>query len=424
MRGGLARMSSASLFAEAKPYRVSEINEAANQLLQEGFSSIWVQGEISGWKPASSGHIYFALKENEAARVDCAMWQSFASRLPIDVEFKDGLAVLAHGKLGIYKNSGRYQLYVDKLAPQGLGAAEEALRRLREKLLKLGYFDAARKRLLPPFPTRVAIVTSASGAAIRDMIVVLGKLAPMIEIIVVSVRVQGDGAAAEIVTALERLNQWHTAGSLILDAIIVGRGGGSTEDLQAFNDEHVARAIFLSAVPVVSAVGHEIDFVISDQVADVRAATPTHAAEILSKAWSRIEQLLVDRRQRLAMALFARHERAMQRLLELANRRPLVKPLERIRERQQRLDEIEQRSRIGIKRFLERKQDRTTAISQRLAALSPMNVLARGYSLTLMGDCRLVRDARDLAVGEIIITRLYRGQLTCKIIAADPEPPV
>src|SRR5262245_44718266 len=138
MRGGIARMSTASLFTEAKPYRVSEINEASNELLQDAFSSIWVQGEISGWKPASSGHIYFALKENDVARIDCAMWQSFAVRLAADVEFKDGLAVLAHGKLGIYKNSGRYQLYVDKMAPQGLGAAEEALRRLREKLLKLG----------------------------------------------------------------------------------------------------------------------------------------------------------------------------------------------------------------------------------------------------------------------------------------------
>lgn len=416
-------MPGISLTSETKPFRVSEINEAANELLQEGFGSIWVQGEISGWKPASSGHIYFSMKEGDSARIDCAMWQSYALRLPHDVEFKDGLSVLAHGKLGIYKNSGRYQLYVDKLTPQGLGSAEEALRKLREKLLKLGYFDPGRKRPLPLFPERIAVITSSTGAAIRDVISVLGKLAPMIELLVMPVRVQGEGAAAEIVTALNRIEQWNTEGTMPIDAIIVGRGGGSIEDLQAFNSEDVARAIFLSSIPVISAVGHEIDFVISDQVADVRAATPTHAAEIIAKSWARVGQLLSDRQQRLAFGLLSRFEHARQRLIDLGRRRVFLQPFERIRDRQQRVDELEQRTRSGIKLLIRRSRDRLTAASQRLSALSPMNVLARGYSLTQTGDRRLVRDSKDVATGEIIITRLHRGQLTSKVLASDVEPP-
>jgi exodeoxyribonuclease VII large subunit len=410
--------------AEIKPFRVSELNEAANQLLQDAYSSIWVQGEITGWKPYSSGHIYFSLKEGETARIDCAMWQSFALRLPAGVEFKDGMAVLAHGKLGVYKNRGQFQLYIDKLVPQGLGAAEEALRRLREKLLKLGYFDPNRKRPLPLFPHRVAVVTSGSGAAVRDVIAVLGKLAPMIEVIVVPVRVQGASAALEIAAALDRLSRWHNSGTVVLDAIIVGRGGGSSEDLQAFNDENVAKAIYTAAVPVVSAVGHEIDYVISDQVADVRAATPTHAAELLSKAWARVGQLLVDRRQRLAAALISRHAAARQRLLDLASRRVLQKPLAGIRDRQQRLDEVEQRIQASIRRVWQIKFDKFRSANQRLEALSPMNVLARGYSLTQTGDRRVVREAASVAIGEILMTRVQRGQITSRVLSIEPEPPV
>lgn len=404
---------------ESRVFRVSEINEAVSELLRDQLPALWVEGELVDWKPWSSGFVYFTIKEGASAQLSCVMRPQFVRGLPAGVELKAGLAVIVFGTLSIYTPRGQFQMQAQRVQPKGLGAAEEALRRLKEKLLALGYFSPARKRPLPEFPRRVAVITSGTGAAVRDVLAVFALQAPLVEIVVVPVRVQGETAAAEIAEAIARLDQIQM--KLPLDAIIVGRGGGSAEDLNAFNDERVATAIFKCTVPVISAVGHEIDVLISDQVADVRAATPTHAAELLSEAWAQLPGWLADSRQRLVSALTRQAGRARERLIALEQRRVFRFPLERLREKQQRLDELEQRSGTAFQRLLERKRALVQNGAGRLAALSPLNVLARGYSLTQTGDRAILRDANTVAPGEIIITRLHRGRLTSKVITIDAD---
>jgi exodeoxyribonuclease VII large subunit len=410
---------------DVTPLRISELNAVVNELLTTAFPQVVVQGEITGWVRAASGHVYFSLKEGDVACVNCAMWRSQALRLPAGVNFGNGMEVVAIGRLGVYEKSGKYQLYVERMFPQGLGAAEEALRKLKEKLLAKGYFSPDRKRPLPMYPRRIALVTSGRGAAVHDMLEIIARNWPAHDAVVVPVRVQGEGAAEEIAAALDRLNRFHADGSLPLDIIILGRGGGSAEDLAAFNREEVADAIFRSLVPVVSAVGHEIDITISDLVADVRATTPTNAADICTQHWAQVRTRLDDCREAMAAALVARVELARRRLEELQSRKAFRLPLERIREREQRLDELGQRLNGSGTRALTRQRDRIAAYAGRLAALSPLNVLARGYSLTQSPDGKLLRDAAALRVGDALVSRFLRGRVesiaTAIIPAEDPK---
>ncbi len=411
---------------DVKPLRVSELNAVVNELLGEAFKQIWVIGEIVDWKPwPSSGHIYFALKDGDVGIINCTMWRAQALRLPAGVKFGNGMSVIVCGRVGLFEKAGRYQFNAERMFPQGLGEAEESLRRLREKLLRNGYFAPERKRPLPKYPRRIALVTSGRGAAVHDMLEIFARNWPAHDAVVVPVKVQGDGAAEEIAAALDRLNRCHAEGSLPLDIIILGRGGGSAEDLSAFNREVVADAIFRSAIPVVSAVGHEIDITISDLVADVRATTPTNAAEVSTQHWAQVRDRLDICRSTMATALVSRLAMAKRRLEELQSRRAFRLPLERIREREQRLDELSQRLNGSSTRAITRQRDCLAAFAGRLEALSPLNVLSRGYSLTQTLEGKLLRDAGAVRIGDILVSRLHRGRvesIATAINAAEDVP--
>lgn len=298
--------------------------------------TLHVVGEIGDLGRPASGHLYFTLKDADS-ELRCVMWRSSAARLKFDPQA--GLAVIATGGLEVYSPRGTYQLVVRRLEPRGVGALELALRQLRERLERAGLFDPARKRPLPRFPRRIAIVTSPGGAAIRDIVQTIRRRYPAVDLLLFPVRVQGEGAAAEIAEAIDRLNR-HSEALGGIDVAIVGRGGGSLEDLWAFNEEVVARAIFASRVPIVSAVGHEVDFTISDWVADVRAATPTAAAELVTPLLSEVLDRLERDTARAVRAVRAMHEHGRARLDALLATEWLARPLNRIRQRAQRLDEL------------------------------------------------------------------------------------
>lgn len=401
-----------------KVLTVGELTRGLKGLIEEAFPSVWVSGEISNCKQASSGHVYLTLKDAEA-QLRAVMWRGFALRLRFTV--KDGLEVIARGKLDVYAPHGEYKLVIEELHPKGVGAQELALRQLKEKLFKLNYFDPKRKKPLPPFPRRIALVTSPTGAAVRDMLKVLTGRWPGLEIYVYPVRVQGDGAGVSIAEALRQLDRLYGNGALPMDVIIVGRGGGSSDDLSAFNEEVVAQAIFKSRIPVVSAVGHEIDTTIADAVADRRAVTPTEAATITVPDQQQVRQWLDDCDQRLRDGLFRRLDGAKQRLDELASRRAFRLPLERVRQEEQRLDDWSDRLTRALKQRLLQTRQRLDAAAGRLATLSPLNVLARGYSLTQReADQALVHRSEQVQPGDRLITRLHAGRVVSRVEEVSP----
>lgn len=401
--------------AAARPLSVAQLTALVKDVLESSFPRVWVTGEISNFSRPQSGHCYFTLKD-ESAQVRAVLWRPVAQR--VRVPLRDGLQVVCQGELEVYAPRGSYQLVVRHLEPAGLGAMELALRKLRERLAAEGLFARERKRPLPPFPRRVAFVTSPTGAAIRDFLEVLRRRWRGADVLVVPVRVQGDAAAAEIVEGLRRAGQVRPA----VDVIVVGRGGGSLEDLWCFNDERVVRAIHAAPVPVVSAVGHEIDVTLADLVADVRALTPSEAAERVVPSEDAVRSLLADRRQRLAAALRARAETARARLDALASRRPFRRPFERLREWTQRLDESRARMDRATGHTLAARRQILATLAGRLDALSPLGVLARGYSLTQRADNgRLLRAAGEVQPGERIVTRLGRGRVSSTVDAIELE---
>ncbi|HYH69222.1 MAG TPA: exodeoxyribonuclease VII large subunit, partial [Urbifossiella sp.] len=297
------------------------------------FSAVWVAGEITGFTKASSGHMYFTLKD-AAATLKAVLFRGVNLRMRF--EPRNGMEVIARGRLTVYDQRGELQMQVEELQPKGVGAAELALRQLKEKLLARGYFDPRRKRTLPKYPKRVALIASATGAAVRDMLELLAQRWPRADVIVRPSRVQGTGAAEEVAVALRELNRLHTSGRLSLCAVVIGRGGGSSEDLAAFNEEAVADAVFQSVVPVVSAIGHETDVTVADLVADLRAETPSAAVVALTP--HRLE-LLADVRDldtRLREAIDRRLELARERLDAAASRPVFRRPLQRVHDLEQR----------------------------------------------------------------------------------------
>ncbi len=430
-----------------KIYSPSTLIAEVSSLLEQGFSGIHVEGEITSSSTSGRGHLYFTLKD-EHANIDCVMWASRAGRLKFDAE--DGLAVRARGSLTIYRQRGRFQLVVDALEPQGIGALQLAFEQLKAKLDAEGLFASERKRPMPMLPNRLGIVTSATGAALQDMLKILRRL-PNLEVVVAPATVQGDGAAAEIADAITRLNA-----SGLVEVIIVGRGGGSLEDLWAFNEEAVARAIAASKVPVISGVGHEVDFTIADFVADIRAATPTHAAELVA---GRLEEqvrrlataddsLMRDLRRHLVLARtrlgglegsgglagLPLRVKALRRRLDRADRLgPALRGLtDRFRGRLLRVEAMLGRlpARVaagGHRRLLASRREQMTqlmrakfsgaaadlAAKQRtLVSLSPRRVLERGYSITtIKGKNRPIKDPAQVRTGQILVTHLAGGEL-------------
>jgi exodeoxyribonuclease VII large subunit len=406
------RLMLPTLPTNVHPQTISALTTQIKGLLESAFTSVWVAGEIGSLSVAGSGHAYFNLKD-KTALLPAVMWRTVAQRHRYAV--KDGLEVVVRGKITVYPPQGKYQLSVEELYQTGVGDQDLALRKLKDKLQKLGYFAPARKKPLPALPRRIALVTSPTGAAIRDMLEIITRRWPCAEIWVCGVRVQGNGAAGEIADALQRLNQ--LAG---IDVILLGRGGGSSEDLAAFNEEVVAKAIFASLIPVISAVGHEIDVTIADMVADRRAETPSAAAEIATP--DRVELLLTlrSRRQRLHDLLMGKYQAHKQRLQSLLQRRVFVIPLERLREQERRIDDWDDRLQRTLQAHLQQARRRLEALTGRLESLSPLNVLARGYSLTRsVPEKKIVRSIEQTVVGATVEVVLADGRLQAEVQAKE-----
>ncbi|HEY4261183.1 MAG TPA: exodeoxyribonuclease VII large subunit [Schlesneria sp.] len=393
---------------------VSAVTFALKEVVEATFPHLWVCGEISNLMRAGSGHIYFTLKD-EAAQLKAVMWRTAAQRMRFDL--RDGMDVIVAGGIQVYEARGQHQIVVEQLQPKGIGPLELAFRQLQQKLAAEGLFEVERKRPLPRFPKRIALITSPSGAAVRDMIQVITRRWPKARIILVPVAVQGDQAAGQIAAALRKV---HTIPDV--DVVICGRGGGSLEDLWAFNEEVVARAIHACKIPVVSAVGHEVDVTIADLVADRRALTPSEAAELVVPLESDVQLELDLVRQRLVNSLKQQTQRARLRLDSVASRRCFSRPLERIQEQAHRLDDLEGRLKRGMKQVVESSKQKLQAFASSLNALSPLAVLDRGYSLTKrLSDGELIRDASTISVGDQISTLLAQGSIVSEVIATETD---
>jgi exodeoxyribonuclease VII large subunit len=398
--------------------------EEVNSILEEDFSSLWVEGEITGHKVWSSGHAYFSLRDHQQAVLKSVMYRSSRLRLPAQFEPKDGIEVFAFGRLNVYAPKGDFQFVVERMFPKGVGAQDLALRQLKEKLQQLGYFDVKRKRPLPRFPCCVAVIASPQGAAIRDVLTILRNRWPATRVVFHPSRVQGDGAADDVAEAIRRVNRWTTDGHIDPAVLILARGGGSVEDLWAFNMEAVARAIFESRLPVISAVGHEIDVTVADLVADLRAATPSNAAELVVPDRRDLLNSVLEYRTRFAKAMRRCIGGLSDRLESLAQRRVFLQPTARIREWERTIDDVDLRLRRAMNQRMEKIRHTLDAASGRLGSLSPLNVLARGYSLTHKdGSPQIVRSVEQVRPGDYIVTTLHQGRIRSRVEATEPAPP-
>ncbi len=404
-----------------KTYSVSQLTNAVKGRLEEHFVEFWVGGEVTNFKKhPPTGHMYFTLKDAGAV-LPCLFRSGFNLRMKFDP--RDGMEVLCRGGLTVYPPQGKYQLEIQEMEPKGIGAAELALRQLKDKLRAKGYFNPARRRPFPMFPRFVALVTSSSGAAVHDMIELLIQRWPLTGIIVRSCRVQGLSAPQEIADSLRMLCRLSRSKRMPLCAIVLGRGGGASSDLAAFNEEIVADAIYESSVPVVSAVGHETDVTIADLVADLRAETPSAAiVSLTQRCRDDVYAELTLTEHRLREAVLSRIQQERRHVQQLAERPGLRRPLDRVRLAEQRIDERGQRLQRAGKLALERGNEKLAAAAQQLHALSPLNVLTRGYSLTRRGDGTLLRASADVAAGEIIETRLNAGTILSRVLGPSSPP--
>ncbi len=375
-----------------------------DEILQD----VWVRGEIASFTRASSGHLYFTLAD-EGACLSCVMFRSAALFLRFRPE--PGMQVLAHGSLSVYAPRGQYQLDVDDLQPDGLGSLHLALEQARQRLLAEGLLDPERRRPLPAFPETVAVITSTAGAAVRDICVTLGRGQPPPTVLVVPAVVQGDAAEGSLCTALRRA---ATCGA---DVVILGRGGGSTEDLWAFNSERVARAIAACPVPVISAVGHETDFTLADMIADERAATPTAAAERVLALREEMLGRLRTARERAAAALRSRMELGEARLAGVLRRQPLSRPLWLVESRRQRLDELSARLYRLREGLLTRWRHRVALAAGRLESVSPLATLARGYGRVTRADGLPLTGIQQVGEGEAVTVTLVDGAFDARVTA-------
>ncbi len=434
---------------------VSALTRLIKETLGAAFPAVWVKGELSGFKRSDRGHLYFSLKEGTTALVDCVMWKGTAGRLTF--EPRDGTEVEAFGAISVYEPRGRYQLVAEALRPGGLGALLVALEELKRRLQAEGLFDSARKRPLPRYPMRIGLVTSPVGAAVRDLVKVLQSRWPPIGIVLAPVRVQGEGAAAEIAAAIERFNRY-----MKVDLLIVGRGGGSLEDLWAFNEEAVVRAIADSRLPVITAVGHEVDWTLADLAADVRAATPSNAAEIAVRDHGEVRHRIGALDARGGRALRQGLEDRRRRLRELSDKYGFRRQRDALGYWQQRVDDLLERLQARVRDVLAASRERLAAVQtryglrewpralaarrsdvaagvarltaavvatthtrrvrlvgfeDRLRALSPRLVMERGYCLVRRRDGTLLRVASGLAVGDPVTIEFARGEADARVEA-------
>ena len=443
-------------------YTVSQLTAEIKTILDRNFEHLWVEGEISNLRLPGSGHLYFTLKD-ESAQLRAVMFR-LQNRL-LKFRPEDGLQVICYGRLTVYETRGEYQIVLDHMEPKGLGALQLAFEQLKERLSKEGLFDPDHKKPLPHLPQRIGIVTSPTGAAIRDILQIIDRRFANVHILLYPVRVQGAGAAQEIAQAIDELNRWPG-----IDVMIVGRGGGSLEDLWAFNEEAVARAIFRSQIPVISAVGHEVDFTIADFVADLRAPTPSAAAELVVRNKVELVQSLESLGRRLHYAGRTAVENRQERLSSLTHR--LVDPRRRLADVRLRLDDLCVRLANSIRQSLSRKEDRLTSradglmllfpgrqvaeharrvaqLSRQMATalrtqlrllrqrtegclgklqtLSPLAVLERGYSIArVLPSKEVIRRASDLKVASRVNVKVHRGEFVARVEEIkenDPDHP-
>lgn len=386
----------------------SQLNTLARGLLEDAFPLVWVEGELSGVARPSSGHLYFCLKDARA-QVRCAMFKPKSSWLKFAP--REGLKVLARGRLTLYEARGEYQLVLDHMEEAGEGALRRAFEELKARLLAEGLFDEARKRPLPAYLRRLAVITSPTGAAVRDVLSVLGRRFALLEVEVLPVQVQGTTAAAQITAMLQR-----AAASGRYDVILLARGGGSLEDLWAFNDELLARAIAASAVPVVSAIGHETDFSLSDFAADLRAPTPSAAAELLVPHADDLRRRLRALSQRVQATRIQRLRQAAQRADRAALRLQALRPQARLKLLAQRQAEALWRLRAAWQRRQEREASRLRELARSLSATSPLATVARGYAILQHRDGRVVRATGDAAAGDELQARVGDGTLDLRVL--------
>ena len=388
---------------------VTELNGRIKLLIDGDplLSGVSVRGELSNYKIYPSGHHYFTLKDSDSS-LRCVMFRGSASKLRFRPE--SGMGVTAFGRVSVYPRDGAYQLYVESLMPEGMGDLQVAYEQLREKLEKEGLFDRAHKKPLPQIPERIAAVTSSAGAAVHDIIRILSKRWPMAKVLLLPVRVQGAEAPPEIAGAIKYANRHRVA-----DVIIAGRGGGSIEDLWAFNDERVARAIYESEIPVISAVGHEPDVTISDYAADVRAATPSNAAELCVPDSSELYEALRSLDIRSSQAMRKKLGELAARLSELGSRRVMQSPAGYIDARRLELDRASERLGSAWQRILSDKRRDYIRLAASLDAMSPLKVLSRGYAIAEDGSGTVLRSVQAVGKGDTIEVQLADGSLGCRV---------
>lgn len=389
--------------SESNIYSVGEITRTIKLLIEENIPTLWIEGEVSNFKPHYSGHFYFTLKDS-VSQISAVMWSSRATKIDFDLE--DGMLVQALGNVRLWEKSGRYQFDVLRMQPAGIGQLQMAFERLKQKLQTEGLFDPEHKKTLPPYPHKIGIVTSSTGAAIKDIINVLKRRAPHVEIIVRSAKVQGEGAAEDIAEAVREFNRYKN-----VDILIVGRGGGSLEDLWPFNEEVVARAIYESEIPVVSAVGHEIDFTISDFVADLRAPTPSAAAELVVPDYHELRNKILEYYHRLYSGMEDRIEYNREKIIFFQKSYGMRRPDDLIRQYMVQIDDINLRISQGVKNLLLRKSEYVNQMSHRLTNLNPKKVLERGYSISYI-DGEIIKNAEQVTAGRELETQLFKGRVT------------
>lgn len=382
-----------------KVVSVSQLTASVKAILEGGVGAVIVRGEISNWRPATSGHIYFSLKDSEAM-ISAAFFRGAALRAK-NLVIKDGIEVICKGKISVYPPRGTYQIIVDSIEPVGAGGLQAQFEALKKKLFQEGLFDPASKKPLPKMPSKIVVITSPTGAAIRDVISVLKRRNAGVDVLLIPAVVQGADAPRDLIKALRMANEFNLG-----DVILLTRGGGSLEDLWCFNDEELAREIFKSEIPIVSAVGHEIDFTIADFVADLRAPTPSAAAELLVRESQIIFETILDAKQRLESSMRRELQQARLKLRSIAGL--LKNPKDRINELRLRFDDWSERLLQATKRKIERKKDNVRRSEETLKALSPLKVLDRGYSI-IFSEGKAVRYVRQIPSGQRFQVRVSDG---------------
>ncbi|HEX9617316.1 MAG TPA: exodeoxyribonuclease VII large subunit [Anaerolineales bacterium] len=396
-------------FFQPPSWTVTDLTRYLRELLEsdDNLQDVWVQGEVSNLSNPSSGHLYFTLKDSGAS-LKCVMWRNSVLRQVFRP--KEGDAVEAHGNISIYESSGQYQLYADLIRPAGEGVLYQEFLRLKARLQAEGLFEEARKRPIPRWPHTIGIVTSPTGAALRDILNTLRRRYPLVNVVLAPTSVQGGDAPPGIIAAIRQLNR-----SVQPDVILLARGGGSIEDLWAFNDEGVARAIVDSEAPVIAGVGHEIDFTIADFACDLRAPTPTAAAELATQNQADLRIDLEDFEQRMLRNIAACLAAFRDRLVSIQTSLRMRSPAVRVRSGRQRLDDLSHRSTIALRHKLELQEVRLSGFEQRLSALNPLAVLERGYAVVTLADGRKVTSPGQVSPGDELNVRVRDGEFGAQV---------